>query len=142
VNGGAQLEQGNTMKYLCLICAEKVMEQMPEADAEKHYRDYEAFMEGIRKSGHYLGCNRLLPPDAATTVRVRKGKVSTTDGPWVETKEQLGGYFLIEARDRDEAIQVAARIPGAWIGCVEVRPVAEDARTLEMMETVAQSLTK
>ena len=130
------------MKYLCLICAEKVMEQMPAADAEKHYREYEAFMEEIRNSGHYLGCNRLLPPDAATTVRVRKGKVSTTDGPWVETKEQLGGYFLIEARDRDEAIQVAARIPGAWIGCVEVRPVAEDARTLEMMETVAQSLTK
>ena len=130
------------MKYLCLICAEKVMEQMPEADAEKHYREYEAFMEEIRNSGHYLGCNRLLPPDAATTVRVRKGKVSTTDGPWVETKEQLGGYFLIEARNRDEAIQVAARIPGAWIGCVEVRPVAEDARTLEMMKTAAQSSTK
>jgi hypothetical protein len=73
---------------------------------------------------------------------VRKGKVSTTDGPWVETKEQLGGYFLIEARNRDEAIQVAARIPGAWIGCVEVRPVAEDARTLEMMKTAAQSSTK
>jgi len=142
VNGWALLEPENTMKYLCLICAEKVMEQMPEADAETHYREYEAFMEEIRNSGHYLGCNRLLPPDAATTVRVRKGKVSTTDGPWVETKEQLGGYFLIEARNRDEAIQVAARIPGAWIGCVEVRPVAEDARTLEMMETAAQSSTK
>ena len=89
-----------------------------------------AVAEEIRKSGHYLGCNRLLPPDSATTVRVRKGKVSATDGPWVETKEQLGGYFLIEARDREEAIQVAARIPGAWTGCVEVRPVAEDAQTL------------
>jgi hypothetical protein len=142
VNGWALLEPENTMKYLCLICAEKVMEQMPEADAEKHYREYEAFMEEVRKSGHYLGCNRLLPPGTATTVRVRKGKVSTTDGPWVETKEQLGGYFLIEARNRDEAIQVAARIPGAWIGCVEVRPVAEDARTLEMMKTAAQSSTK
>ena len=130
------------MKFLCLICAEKVMEQMTEADAERHYRDYETFMEDIRKSGHYLGCNRLLPPDTATTVRVRKGKVATTDGPWVETKEQLGGYFLIEARDQEEAIQVAAKIPGAWIGCVEVRPVAEDARTLEMMKAVDPGSTK
>lgn len=127
------------MKFLCLICAEKVMEQMPEGVAEQHYRDYEAFMEEIRKSGHYLGCNRLLPPGTATTVRVRKGKVSTIDGPWVETKEQLGGYFLIEARDRDEAIQVAAKIPGAWIGCVEVRPVAEDARTLEMLQAAGRN---
>ena len=87
------------MKFLCLICAEKVMEQMPEADAEQHYRDYAEFTEAIRRSGHFIGCNRLLPPGAATTIRVRKGKISTTDGPWVETKEQLGGYYLIEAKD-------------------------------------------
>ena len=118
------------MKYLCLICAEKVMEQMTEADAERHYQDYTEFTAAIRKSGHFIGCNRLLPPATAATVRVRKGKVTTTDGPFVETKEQLGGYYLIEARDLDEATQVAARIPGAWIGCVEVRPVAEDERTL------------
>ena len=121
------------MKFLCLICAEKVMEQMPAADAERHFEEYRAYIEDIRRSGHYLGCNRLLPPDTATTVRVRKGKVSTTDGPWVETKEQLGGYFVIEASDLDEAIRVAARIPGAWIGCVEVRPIAEDAQTMEML---------
>jgi hypothetical protein len=78
-----------------------------------------------------------LPPATATTVRVRNGKVSATDGPYAETKEQLGGYFLIEARDRSEAVQVAARIPGAWIGCVEVRPVAEDPRTLEMLKAAA-----
>jgi hypothetical protein len=125
------------MKFLCLICAEKVMEQMTAADAERHYREYESFMEEIGKSGHYLGCNRLLPPATATTVRVRNGKVSATDGPYAETKEQLGGYFLIEARDRSEAVQVAARIPGAWIGCVEVRPVAEDPRTLEMLKAAA-----
>ena len=118
------------MKYLCLICAEKVMEQMDEADAENHYQEYAEFTEAIRKSGHFLGCNRLLPPGAATTVRVRKGRVTATDGPYAETKEQLGGYYVIEARDLNEAIQVAARIPGAWIGCVEVRPIAEDARTL------------
>ncbi|MGH8622293.1 MAG: YciI family protein [Burkholderiales bacterium] len=118
------------MKYLCLICAEKVMEQMDEAVAEKHYQDYAEFTEAIRKSGHYVGCNRLLPPAEATTIRVRNGKISATDGPWVETKEQLGGYYVIEARDLNEAIQVAARIPGGWVGCVEVRPIAEDERTL------------
>jgi hypothetical protein len=125
------------MKYLCLICAEKVMEQMTEEVAEQHYQDYTEFTEAIRKSGHYIGCNRLLPPATATTVRVRGGKVTTTDGPFVETKEQLGGYYLIEARDLSEAIQVAAKIPGAWIGCVEVRPVAEDERTLRAIGEAA-----
>jgi len=67
------------MKYLCLICAETVMEQMPEAEAEKHFEEYSQFTEDIRKSGHFIGVNRLEPPHAATTVRVRKGKVSTTD---------------------------------------------------------------
>ena len=119
------------MKFLCLICADTMMEHMSESAAEKHYADYRAFMEEIQRSGHYLGCNRLQLPSTATTVRVRNGKVSTTDGPFVETKEQLGGYFLIEAKDQQEAIGIAARIPGAWHGCVEVRPVAEDARTLE-----------
>ena len=121
------------MKYLCLICAETVMEQMQEADAEKHYQEYAEFTEGIRKGGHLIAVNRLLPPDAATTVRVRNGKVSTTDGPYAETKEQLGGYYVIEARDLNEAIRVASRIPGARIGCVEVRPIAEDSRTLRAL---------
>jgi hypothetical protein len=121
------------MKYLCLICAEKVMEQMPEADAARHFEEYREFTAAIRASGHFAGCNRLLPPAAATTVRVRQGRISTTDGPYAETKEQLGGYYVIEARDLNEAIQVAARIPGAWIGCVEVRPIAEDERTLDVL---------
>ena len=121
------------MKFLCLICAETLMEQMSEADAEKHYQDYTQFTEAIRRSGHFIGCNRLLPPEAATTVRVRKGKISTTDGPYAETKEQLGGYYVIEAKDLNEAILVASKIPGAWDGCVEVRPIAEDARTLRAL---------
>lgn len=121
------------MKYLCLICAGKVMEQMPEADADAHFREYAEFTEAIRKSGHFVACNRLLPPAAATTIRVRNGKVSATDGPWVETKEQLGGYFVIEARDLNEAIRVAAKIPGAALGCVEVRPIAEDEQTLRAL---------
>ncbi len=121
------------MKYLCLICAEQVMEQMTPEAAKQHFEEYRAFNREMRDSGHFLGGNRLLPPDTATTVRVRKGHVSATDGPWVETKEQLGGYYLIEARDLNEAIQVASRIPGARIGCVEVRPVAEDPETVELM---------
>lgn len=125
------------MKFLALICAEKVMEQMTEADAEKHYQEYTEFTEAIRRSGHFVGCNRLLPPPAATTVRVRKGRISTTDGPYAETKEQLGGYYVIEAKDRDEAIGIAARIPGAWIGCVELRPIAEDERTLRALGLAA-----
>lgn len=118
------------MKYLCLICADTLMEHMSAARAEKHYQDYTAFTEEIRRSGNFVGCNRLLPPETATTVRVRDGKISTTDGPYAETKEQLGGYFVIEATDLQAAVGIAARIPGAWHGCVEVRPIAEDERTL------------
>ena len=130
------------MKYLCLICAEKVMEQMLRADADKHFEEYREFTDAIRQSGHLLGCNRLLPPDAASTVRVRNGRVSVTDGPWIETKDQLGGYYLIEARDLNEAIQVASRIPGARFGCVEVRPVAEDLQTLQTLGLVAPESTR
>ncbi len=125
------------MKYLCLICAEKVMEQMPEDAAQVHYREYAEFTEAIRHSGHLVGCNRLLPPAAATTIRVRNGRIAATDGPWVETKEQLGGYYVIEARDLNEAIRIAARIPGAALGCVEVRPIAEDEQTLRALGIAA-----
>lgn len=122
------------MKYLCLICAEKVMEQMPQADADQHYEEYREFTRSIRNSGHFVDCNRLLPPSAAITIRVRKGKISSTDGPFVETKEQLGGYYVIEARDLNEAIQVASKIPGAARGCVEIRPVASDPQTLDVLD--------
>ena len=125
------------MKFLCLICADRLMEHMDEAEAERHFADYTDFIESIRRSGHYLGCNRLLPPEAAVTVRVRDGKMSTTDGPYAETKEQLGGYFLIEAKDIAEATQIASRIPGAWHGCVEVRPVAEDEQTMRALGLAA-----
>jgi hypothetical protein len=121
------------MKFMCLICAEKVMEQMPEAEAAEHYREYAEFTEAIRRSGHFIACNRLVPAASATTIRVRKGAVSTTDGPYAETKEQFGGYYIIEARDLNEAILVASRIPGAARGCVEVRAVAEDDQTVQAL---------
>ncbi len=123
------------MKYLCLICADLpyMMEHLTEADAAKHFEEYRAFTEDIRKNGHYIGSNRLLPPAAATTVRVRNGRASTTDGPFAETKEQIGGYYVIEAKDLNEAIRIASRVPGARYGCVEVRPIAEDAQTLRAL---------
>jgi hypothetical protein len=122
------------MKFLCLICAEKVMEQMEPEVADRHYEDYRKFTAAISQSGNYVGGNRLLPAATATTVRVRDGKVAVTDGPFAETKEQLGGYYVIEAADRDEAIRVAAKIPGASVGCVEVRRIADDARTVELLD--------
>ncbi len=130
------------MKFLCLICADTHMERMSDADARQHFADYAEFTTAIRKSGHYLGCNRLQPRGAAVTVRVRNGKITTTDGPFAETKEQLGGYYLIEARDRDEAVRIASRIPGGWIGCVEVRPVAEDAATMRALGFTEQRVAE
>jgi len=120
------------MKYLCLICAETryMMEHRSSEDMKAHFEEYRAFTQEIRKSGHFVAAHRLLPPDDAITLRVRNGRTTTTDGPFAETKEHIGGLYIIEARDLNEAVQVAARIPGAKYGCVEVRPVAEDALTL------------
>ena len=112
------------MKYLCLIYdSESGMKDMTREQGEAIMADYMAFTEGVKKSGHYVGGEALKPTHTASTVRVRQGKVSTTDGPFAETKEQLGGFYLIEAKDLNDAIQVAARIPGAKTGSVEVRPV-------------------
>ena len=114
------------MKYLCLIYdEEKKLEQMPKSEGEAFMGEYFGFTEGIKKSGHYLGGNALKPVQTATTIRVRNGKVTTTDGPFAETQEQLGGYYLIEAKDLNDAIQVAAKIPSSRIGSIEVRPIME-----------------
>jgi hypothetical protein len=121
------------MKFLCLICADTLMEHMSEEAAARHYADYRVFIDEIKRSGHFIACDRLQLPTTATTVRVRDGKISATDGPFAETKEQLGGYFLIEAANMDEAVSIAARIPGAWHGCVEVRPVAADEHTINAL---------
>jgi len=112
------------MKYLCLIYdEEKTYTSMSKAESDAFMGEYFAFTEGIKKSGHYVGGEALKPVHTATTVRVRNGKTSTTDGPFAETKEQLGGYYLIEARDLNDAIQIAAKIPSARVGSVEVRPI-------------------
>jgi hypothetical protein len=114
------------MRYLCIIYDdEKKIEQMSQKDSEAFMGDYFKFTEDIRKSGHYLAGEALQPVATATTVRVRNGKISTTDGPFAETKEQLGGFYMINAKDLNEAIQVAAKIPSARIGTIEVRPIVE-----------------
>ena len=112
------------MKYLCLIYGnEKDMPNFTPEQGVAMSQAYFDFTNDIRKSGHMLGGDALQPTSTATTIRVRNGKVSTTDGPFAETKEQLGGYYLIEAKDLNDAIQVASRIPGAKTGSVEVRPI-------------------
>ena len=114
------------MKYLCLIYEEeKLWANLSKEQAEGMMGEYFAFTDGIKKSNHYVGGEALQPTETATTVRVRHGKISTTDGPFAETKEQLGGYYLIKAKDLNEAVQVASRIPGAQHGTVEVRPIQE-----------------
>lgn len=105
------------MKYLCLVYGE---EKAIQSMNDRHCLDYD---EAVRASGHCLSSEALQPVATATTVRVRNGKVSVTDGPFAETKECLAGFYLIEARDLNEAIQLAARIPPASIGSIEVRPI-------------------
>jgi hypothetical protein len=114
------------MKYLCLIYDdEKEWQKFPKDVQDKYMGEYMAFGDSIKKSGQYVGANQLQPTQTATVVRSRNGKVSTTDGPYAETKEQLGGYYLIEAKDLNDAIKVAARIPSVRSGSIEVRPIVE-----------------
>jgi hypothetical protein len=110
-------EQENAMKYLCLVYLdEKRLDEL-------HDEDCVDFDSAIRKSGHCIASEALESVQTATTVRVRNGKVSVTDGPFAETKEQLAGFYMIEANDLNEAIQLASRIPPARVGSIEVRPI-------------------
>jgi hypothetical protein len=112
------------MQYLLLIYgAESDWEKLGEPEKQKIYQQYGELVESLKQSGHHLGGHELQPIATATTVRVRNGKQTMTDGPFAETKEQLAGYFLVEAKDLDEAIAIAARIPSVHTGSIEVRPV-------------------
>lgn len=114
------------MKYLCLIYDdEQQWAQMPKDESDAMMGEYFSFTDEIRASGHYVAGEALQPVQTATTLRIRNGKLSTTDGPFAETKEQLGGFYLVEAADLNEAIQVASRIPSARIGSIEVRPIID-----------------
>jgi len=114
------------MKFMFTIHHDpKVMDAMPEKEMQALVDSAIEYAEEIRQSGHYIVSNALQRPDTARTIRVNGGKVSTTAGPFSETKDQLGGFFVIEAKDMDEACAIAARFPPARVGVIEVRPVRE-----------------
>jgi hypothetical protein len=128
------------MKYLCLIYEnEKNWETMDPAQYGSIMREYFDFGASIRKSGNHLAGEALQPTATATTVRVRNGKISTTDGPFAETKEQLGGFYMLEAKDLNEAIQIAARIPTARFGSIEVRPIQDFSKEAAEYRAAAQT---
>jgi hypothetical protein len=112
------------MQYLLLIYRnEAELGRMTADDRQKMTAEYGSFTQSIIQSGHFKAGDGLQPTTTATTVRVRDGKTLTTDGPFAETREQLGGYYLIDAKDLDTALGIAARIPGAKTGSIEVRPI-------------------
>jgi hypothetical protein len=115
-----------TMRYMLLIYdRETDWAGLSDKERGEMYQEYAAFTEGIRKSGHYRAGDQLQPIATATTVRVKNGKAVPTDGPFAETREQLGGYYIIDAKNLDEATEIAARIPSARMGSIEVRPIVE-----------------
>ena len=112
------------MQYLLMIYAEeKHWESWDDAKREEIIGRYNTLVDELKSDGVYLGGERLLDVDTATSVRKRDGKVSLTDGPFAETKEQLGGFFLVDCADLDQATSIAARIPSSEIGTIEVRPL-------------------
>jgi hypothetical protein len=114
------------MKYMLLIHQdERGWDKLSEAERQQIYGEYRKFSEELKASGHYLSGSELHPTAAATSVRVRDGKRLVTDGPFAETREQLGGYYLVNAKDLDEAIGLAARVPSARVGTIEIRPLVE-----------------
>ncbi len=114
------------MRYVLMICTDEHTDQAasPE-EASASFAEYMAFGEEMGRRGVLLGGERLRPTTDATTVRVRDGEVLTSDGPFAETKEQIGGYYVVDCKDLDQAIEVAAKIPGARSGSIEVRPIWE-----------------
>jgi hypothetical protein len=114
------------MKYVCLCYDEEAkLNAMSKAERDAVEKEVCTYNDELRRKGKLLAVQALQSVETATTVRVRNGKLSTTDGPFAETKEQLGGSFLIDAHDLDEAIQIGSRLQGAHIGCIEIRPTRE-----------------
>ena len=114
------------MKYLCLVYVEeKTLNALTRDERVALSDESMAYCDELQKNGQLLGASPLHPVEAATTVRVRAGKVSTTDGPFAETKEQLGGYLLIDVRDLNDAVRIASKFPAAQYGSIEVRPIKE-----------------
>ena len=118
------------MKYMLLICRdEQVWDTLSATDRQKIYHETLALSEELRARGQYLGGHPLHPSSSATSVRVRDGKRLVTDGPFAETREQLGGYMIVDVKDLDEAIEIAGRMPLARTSTIEIRPVREGPPT-------------
>ena len=114
------------MKYLCLIFVDEQMyDALPQSVQDTYVKEHFALDDALRAQGHLIVTEALQAAQSAATITTRDGKLSITDGPFAETKEQLGGFYLIEARDLNDAIRIAAKIPSARIGMVEVRPILE-----------------
>ena len=114
------------MRFMFMIHHdERELEALPEAEMQHLVDGALDYTEELRRSGHLIASDALQESETARTIRVRRGKVTATDGPFAETKEQLGGFYMVEAKDLNEAIQLAARIPSARYGSVEVRPIME-----------------
>ncbi|HXU84716.1 MAG TPA: YciI family protein [Verrucomicrobiae bacterium] len=127
------------MRYLLLIYTPESDTPPPDDVAAASHAAYATFTADIKARGLFLAGEALTPTATATTVRVADGQTLTTDGPFAETKELIGGYYLLEARDLAEAIRLAAGIPGAKMGCVEVRPIAEDEQTVRALRAAPRS---
>lgn len=120
------MEKGVVMKYLCLVYVEeKTLNAMTRDERVALSDESMAYCDGLQKNGQLLGASPLHPVETATTVRVREGRVATTDGPFAETKEQLGGYLLIDVKDLNDAVRIASKFPAAQFGSIEVRPIKE-----------------
>jgi hypothetical protein len=114
------------MRYLCMICYEqKALDNLSRSEFDALVVEALAYDDELRNAGHYLYSGALQSVQTATTIRIQSGKVLVTDGPFAETKEQLGGFIVVEAADLDEAIRLASKIPPARLGSVEVRPIQE-----------------
>jgi hypothetical protein len=120
------------MRYLCLVYYdEKKLDALSRDEYNRLVEEAVSYREVLRKSGQFIASDALEPVQTAVTLRIRNGQMSTMDGPFAETKEQLGGFLLIEARDLNDAIRVASKLPPMRLGCVEVRAVREHAVRVE-----------
>jgi hypothetical protein len=114
------------MRYLCMVCYEqKTLDNLSKSDFDALVAEALAYDDELRKGGHYLYSGALQSVETATTLRIKSGKVLITDGPFAETKEQLGGFIVIQARDLDEATRLASKIPPIRLGSIEIRPIQE-----------------
>lgn len=129
------------MKYLCLVYSEEAtLHTQPDSPRDEECL---AYAQSVQESGRMIAAEALQPVQTATTVRVRNGKSTITDGPFAETKEQLAGFYLVEARDLNEALRVAEKIPAARVGSVEVRPVRELVTSEQPVDApLAQNATR